>query len=115
MDWRRCDALEYVGSFSSDLENDDKAGSSVVVRTPYDCEVRGGPRQLGALSSTLRIRNFEQNTLPLEIVFQDGRVMSPAEAKYPEVWRNLSIDEQRFALFLDQPTSITSTLDPRSP
>ena len=72
-------------------------------------------RQLGALSSTLRIRNFEQNTLPLEIVFQDGRVMSPAEAKYPEVWRNLSIDEQHFALFLDQPTSITSTLDPRSP
>jgi PAS domain S-box-containing protein len=72
-------------------------------------------RQLGALSSTLRIRNFEQNTLPLEIVFQDGRVMSPAEAKYPEVWRNLSIDEQHFALFLDQPTSITSTIDPRSP
>ena len=28
--------------------------------------------------------NFEQNTLPLEIVFQDGRGMSPAEAKYPE-------------------------------
>ena len=72
-------------------------------------------RQLGALSSTLRIRNFEQNTLPLEIVFQDGRVMSPAEAKYPEVWRNLSVDEQHFGLFLDQPTSITSTLDPRSP
>jgi PAS domain S-box-containing protein len=72
-------------------------------------------RQLGALSSTLRVRNFEQNTLPLEIVFQDGRVMSPAEAKYPEGWRNVSIDEQRFVLFLDQPTTITSTLDPHSP
>ncbi len=72
-------------------------------------------RQLGAVSSTLRVRNFEQNTLPLELVFQDGRVMSPAEAKYPEGWRNVSIDEQRFVLFLDQPTAITSTLDPHSP
>jgi hypothetical protein len=26
-------------------------------------------RQLGAVSSTLRVRNFEQNTLPLEFVF----------------------------------------------
>ena len=72
-------------------------------------------RQLGAVSSTLRVRNFEQNTLPLELVFQDGRVMSPAEAKYPAGWRNVSIDEQRFVLFLDQPTAITSALDPHSP
>ena len=41
--------------------------------------------------------------------------MSPAEAKYPEGWRNVSIDEQRDFLFLDQPTAITSTLDPHSP
>jgi signal transduction histidine kinase len=72
-------------------------------------------RQLGAVSSTLRVRNFEQNTLPLELVFQDGRVMSPAEAKYPESWRNVSIDEQRFFLFLDQPTAITCAPDPHSP
>jgi signal transduction histidine kinase len=72
-------------------------------------------RQLGAVSSTLRVRNFEQDTLPLEYIFQDGRVMSPAEAKYPEGWRNVSIDEQRDFLFLDQPTAITSTLDPHSP
>ena len=45
-------------------------------------------RQLGAVSSTLRVRNFEQNTLPLEIVFQDGRVMTPDEAKYPECWQS---------------------------
>ena len=56
-------------------------------------------RQLGAVSSTLRVRNFEQNTLPLELVFQDGRVMSPDEAKYPELWRSVSLDEQRFRLF----------------
>ena len=72
-------------------------------------------RQLGAVSSTLRARNFEQNTLPLEFVFQDGRVMSPDEANYPEEWRTLSIEEQRFVLFLDQPTAVTSTLDPHSP
>src|SRR6202011_5251277 len=72
-------------------------------------------RQLGAVSSTLRVRNFEQNTLPLELVFQDGRVMSPYEAKYPETWRDLSLSEQRFSLFLNQPSAVTRTLDPRSP
>jgi PAS domain S-box-containing protein len=72
-------------------------------------------RQLGAVSSTLRVRNFEQNTLPLELVFQDGRVMSPGEAKYPEEWRNVSLGEQRFTLFLNQPSAITRTLDPHSP
>src|SRR6201987_6341027 len=53
-------------------------------------------RQLGAVSSTLRVRNFEQNTLPLELVFQDGRVMSPDEAKYPEKWRKVALVEQSF-------------------
>ena len=61
-------------------------------------------RQLGAVSSTLRVRNFEQNTMALEIVFQDGRVMSPAEA---ELSRKLAYcgdpDDQRFADFFDQP------------
>jgi PAS domain S-box-containing protein len=72
-------------------------------------------RQLGAVSSTLRVRNFEQNTLPLELVFQDGRVMSPDEANYPEKWRNVSLVEQRFKLYLNEPSAITRTLDPHSP
>jgi PAS domain S-box-containing protein len=72
-------------------------------------------RQLGAASSTLRVRNFERNTLSLELVFQDGRVMSPDEAKYPEDWRNLSLVDQHFVLFLDQPSAIMRTLDPHSP
>ena len=72
-------------------------------------------RQLGAVSSTLRVRDFEQNTLPLELVFQNGRVMSPDEAKYPEKWRTVSLGEQRFTLFLNQPSAITRTLDPHSP
>jgi signal transduction histidine kinase len=72
-------------------------------------------RQLGAVSSTLWVRNYEQNTLTLELLFQDDRVMSPAEAKYPEEWRSLSLDEQRAASFLGQPTSLARILDPHSP
>jgi hypothetical protein len=63
-------------------------------------------RQLGAVSSLLRVRNFEQNTLPVELVFQNGRVMTPDEAKFPATWRSLSLDEQRAATFLDQPTTV---------
>jgi predicted ATPase/signal transduction histidine kinase len=72
-------------------------------------------RQLGAVSSTLRVRNFEQNTLPLELIFQDGRVMTPDEAKYPEHWQSVSLQEQRFPFFLDQPSAIIRILDPHSP
>jgi len=89
-------------------------------------------RQLGAVSSTLRVRNFEQNTLPLEFVFQDGRVMTPDEAKYPECWQSVSLeqfdpyflshsgftrtkDEQGVATFLNPPVAIIRVLDPHSP
>ena len=46
-------------------------------------------RQLGADSSALRLLNLEQNTVTVELLFQNGRVMSSAEAKYPECWRSL--------------------------
>src|SRR6266436_940033 len=89
-------------------------------------------RQLGAVSSTLRVRNFEQNTMPLEFVFQDGRVMTPDEAKYPECWQSVSLEqfdpyflfhsgftrtkeEQRVATFLNPPAAIIRVLDPHSP
>jgi signal transduction histidine kinase len=89
-------------------------------------------RQLGAVSSTLRMRNFEQNTLPLEFVFQDGRVMTPDEAKYPEAWQSVPLeqfdpdllfhspftrtkDEQRVAACLNGPAAIIRILDPNSP
>jgi hypothetical protein len=78
------------------------------------------------------MRNFEQNTLPLEIVLQSGRVMTPDEAKYPECWRSLSLeqfdpdllchsafvrtkDEQDVDPFLNQPVAIVGVLDPHSP
>ena len=96
-------------------------------------------RQLGAVSSTLRRRDFEKNTMPMEYVFQDGRVMTPDEAGYPEGLQSNSLDEerakpflerllihsftvppvkggkQRFATFLDHPSAITRTTDPPIP
>jgi signal transduction histidine kinase len=59
-------------------------------------------RQFGAVSSRLRVRNFEQNTLPLEFVFQDGRVMAPKDAKYPQDWRTVSLDEQLTFRFVEE-------------
>jgi len=50
-------------------------------------------RQLGAASSVLRLRNFEQDCLTVDLVFQDGRIMTPAEAKYPERFRSIPLDE----------------------
>ena len=69
--------------------------------------------QLGAVSSMLRVINVEQNGMPLELLFQDGRVMSPAEAKYPERWHSLSMDELRFAS-LEQPITVLHLADPRA-
>src|SRR5260221_11791668 len=40
--------------------------------------------------------------------------MSPDEAKYTEKWRNVSLGEQRFVLYLHQPSANTRTLDPHS-
>jgi hypothetical protein len=36
---------------------------------------------------------LSKNTLPLELVFQDGRVMTPDEAKYPECWQSVSLEQ----------------------
>ncbi len=71
-------------------------------------------RQLDAVSSSLRMLNLEQNTLTLELVFQGGRVMSPAEASYPESSRSVAPDEPGVATFLDQPTTVIHILDPLS-
>src|SRR6266404_648165 len=52
-------------------------------------------RQLGAASSILRLRNFEEDCLTLDLVFQDGRVMTPAEAKYPAGLLSIPLDERQ--------------------
>src|SRR5260370_2489552 len=72
-------------------------------------------KQLGVVSSLLRVRNFEQNTLRVELAFQNGQLMTPDEAKFPDCWRSLSLVEQRAACFLDQPTTVARILDPHSP
>jgi PAS domain S-box-containing protein len=81
-------------------------------------------RQLGAVASTLRVRNFEQNTLPLELIFQGGRIMTPDEAKYPECWQSVSLEQFDPDLLYhsaskrakdEQFVAIIRVLDPHSP
>src|SRR6202040_4109810 len=67
--------------------------------------------QLGAVSSTLRLCNVEKNILSLEFVFQDGRVMSPAEARYPEAWHSWPLDDRRNCF--DQPVTVQRVDDPQ--
>jgi nitrate/nitrite-specific signal transduction histidine kinase len=67
-------------------------------------------QQLGAASSVLRLRNFEKNVLSLDLVFQDGRVMTPAEAKYPKSLQTIPLDERRLNL-LNQPAAVIHLLD----
>jgi signal transduction histidine kinase len=69
--------------------------------------------QLGAVSSTLRLCNFEKNILSLELVFQDGRVMSPAEAGYPEAWQSWPLDNKCFSCF-DQPATVQHIVEPQA-
>jgi signal transduction histidine kinase len=70
-------------------------------------------RQLGAASSVLRWRNFETSCLTVELVFQDGRAMTPSEAKYPEQLRSIRLDERQVGL-LNQP-AVLRLLDDLAP
>jgi signal transduction histidine kinase len=72
-------------------------------------------RQLGAVFSTLRMLDPEKNRLTLELVFRDNRVLSPDEAEFPENWRSRSREEENYAAYLTQPTTVTHLLDPDSP
>ncbi len=67
-------------------------------------------RELGGTSSILRLRNFEKNCLAVDLVFQDGRVMTPAEAKYPEWFQCNPLDERQIKL-LKQQTVVEHLLD----
>jgi predicted ATPase/signal transduction histidine kinase len=69
--------------------------------------------QLGAVSSTLRLCNVEKNILSLQFVFQYGRVMSPAEAGYPESWQSWPLDHTFFNCF-DEPVTIQRLADPQA-
>jgi FixJ family two-component response regulator len=49
--------------------------------------------QLGAVSCMLRVFSAEQKLPILELLFQDGRVMSPADAGYPAIYRSTPLKE----------------------
>jgi PAS domain S-box-containing protein len=70
-------------------------------------------RQLGAVSSMLRVLNAEQKRMTLELLFQDGRVMSPDDAKYPEHLRSSSLDQLGFAS-LEEPVTVLDLADSRA-
>src|ERR1700736_131924 len=67
-------------------------------------------RQLGAASSVSQLRDFEQNCLTVDLVFQDGRVMTPMEAKYPERLQSIPLDERQLGL-LKQPAAVLHLLE----
>jgi GAF domain-containing protein len=71
-------------------------------------------RQLGAVFSTLRTLNREQNGLSLELVFREDRVLSPGEPEFPERWRSTSADEQNLASYAARPITVTRLLDQNS-
>jgi len=50
-------------------------------------------RQLGAVSCILKVFSAEQKRPLFDLLFQDGRVMSPADPSYPEVHRSLPLEE----------------------
>ncbi|HZC34472.1 MAG TPA: PAS domain S-box protein, partial [Chthoniobacterales bacterium] len=63
-------------------------------------------RHLGAVSSNLRVLNAEEKLMQVELLFQDGLVMSPDDANYPEHFRSLSLEELGFAS-LDKPVTVS--------
>ncbi len=91
-----------LDTLASAPELDDFLGQVMAVITKH----------LGAVASTLRVLNVEQSTLTQELFFQDGLVMSPAEAGLPESLRSLLLDEQRVATFRSQSSTLVQLRDP---
>ena len=69
--------------------------------------------QLGAISCMLSVFGAEQKRPTLELLFQDGRVMSPADAAYPEIYRSLPLEELGVASLANSATVLHLT-DPHS-
>jgi signal transduction histidine kinase len=61
--------------------------------------------QLGAVSSTLSLFGPDDQTMSLELIYQDGRVRSPDEMEYPKHVRTIKRDELA-ASRLDQSISL---------
>jgi predicted ATPase/signal transduction histidine kinase/CheY-like chemotaxis protein len=95
---------ECLDTLASVPELDDFLGKVLAIMT----------RHLGAVTSGLRVVDLEKNSLTLELLFQGGRVMSPAEANYPEDWRSLSLNDQRVSSIMDQPTTVIHLVNPHT-
>jgi len=70
-------------------------------------------RQLGAASSNLRVLSVDQKGMRIELLFQDGSVILPADAGYPERFQSLSVDELGFAS-LQEPYTVLNLAGPRA-
>jgi PAS domain S-box-containing protein len=58
--------------------------------------------RLGAASGALALLNDEQKRSQVELLFQDGRVMSPAESDYPESFRSMPVGEEQLSAVLNE-------------
>ncbi|HZC36767.1 MAG TPA: ATP-binding protein, partial [Chthoniobacterales bacterium] len=70
-------------------------------------------RQLGAVSSNLRVLNADQKRMRIELLFQDGSVISPDDASYPERFQSVSLEELGFASLVE-PYTVLNLSDPRA-
>jgi signal transduction histidine kinase len=70
--------------------------------------------RLGAASGTLALFNSEQKRSQLELLFQDGRVMSPAEADYPESFRSVLVGEEQLFAVLNEPITVIHLSKPQA-
>jgi PAS domain S-box-containing protein len=69
-------------------------------------------RHLGAVSSNLRLLTPDQKGMRMELLFQDGSVISAADAGYPEGLQSLSLEEIGFSS-LEAPYTVLKLSDPR--
>jgi PAS domain S-box-containing protein len=70
-------------------------------------------RQLGAISSNLRVISADQKGMRMDLLFENGSVMSPEEAGYPERFHSVSLEELGFASLVE-PYTILNLSNPRA-
>jgi signal transduction histidine kinase len=87
--------LECLDALASVPELDEFLGQVMAATT----------RQLSASSSALFLRKDDENFLTLDLVFHDGDVLTPAEAKYPKALQSMTLDEGLLGL-LERPAAV---------
>jgi PAS domain S-box-containing protein len=69
-------------------------------------------RQLGAVASNLRVLNRDRKGMRMELLFEDGSVISPNDARYPERFQFLSLEELGPALI--EPYTVLNLSPPQT-